>query len=90
MRARLGLQAAGQTVERREISLKNKPLEMLQASAQGMVPVMVLANGTVLEGPSCPSYASSRIPIPGGLRPRHGASWRNGYKTLKPQRHLRG
>ncbi len=49
MRARLALQAAGQAVEHREISLKNKPLEMLQASPKGTVPVMVLANGDVLE-----------------------------------------
>ena len=49
MRARLALQAAGQAVEHREIALKNKPAEMLRASPKGTVPVLVLADGTVLE-----------------------------------------
>jgi len=49
MRARLALQAAGQVVEHREIALKNKPSEMLRASPKGTVPVLVLADGTVLE-----------------------------------------
>jgi glutathione S-transferase len=49
MRARLALQAAGQDVEHREIALKSKPAEMLRASPKGTVPVLVLANGTVLE-----------------------------------------
>ena len=49
MRARLALQAAGQAVEHREIALKNKPTEMLRASPKGTVPVLVLADGTVLD-----------------------------------------
>jgi glutathione S-transferase len=49
MRARLALQEAGQAVEHREIALKNKPTEMLSASTKGTVPVLVLADGTVLE-----------------------------------------
>ena len=49
MRARLALQSAGQAVEHREIALKNKPAEMLCASPKGTVPVLVLADGTVLE-----------------------------------------
>jgi glutathione S-transferase len=49
MRARLALQSAGQAVEHREIALKNKPAEMLRASPKGTVPVLVLADGTVLE-----------------------------------------
>jgi len=49
MRARLALQAASQAVEQREIALKNKPAEMLLASPKGTVPVLVLADGTVLE-----------------------------------------
>ena len=49
MRARLALQAAGQAVEHREIALKNKPAEMLRASPKGTVPVLVLADGTVLD-----------------------------------------
>jgi glutathione S-transferase len=49
IRARLALQAAGQAVEHREITLKNKPAEMLRASPKGTVPVLVLADGTVLD-----------------------------------------
>ena len=49
MRARLALQAAAQAVEHREIALKSKPAEMLRASPKGTVPVLVLADGTVLE-----------------------------------------
>jgi glutathione S-transferase len=49
MRARLALQVAGQDVEHREIALKNKPAEMLRASPKGTVPVLVLADGSVLE-----------------------------------------
>lgn len=49
MRARLALQVAGQDVEHREIALKNKPAEMLRASPKGTVPVLVLADGTVLD-----------------------------------------
>ena len=49
MRARLALQAAAQTVEHREIALKNKPADMLRVSPKGTVPVLVLADGAVLE-----------------------------------------
>ena len=49
IRARLALQAAGQAVEHREITLKNKPAEMLRASPKGTVPVLVLADGSVLD-----------------------------------------
>ena len=49
MRARLALQAAGQAVQHREIALKSKPAEMLRASPKGTVPVLVLADGSVLE-----------------------------------------
>lgn len=49
MRARLALVASGQRCELREVVLKNKPAEMLAASPKGTVPVMVLADGTVLE-----------------------------------------
>lgn len=49
MRARLALQASAVDVELREILLKDKPAALLQASAKGTVPVLVLADGTVLE-----------------------------------------
>ena len=49
MRARLALQVAGVTVELRDITLKDKPAELLQASPKGTVPVLVLPNGAVLD-----------------------------------------
>ena len=49
MRARLALQAAGLAVEMREILLKDKPPEMLLASAKGTVPVLVLPGGRVID-----------------------------------------
>ena len=49
MRARLALQAAGASIEMREIILKAKPDEMLLASPKGTVPVLVLPDGTVIE-----------------------------------------
>jgi glutathione S-transferase len=49
MRARMALSYAGIPVETREISLKDKPAHMLQVSAKGTVPVLVLANGQVID-----------------------------------------
>ncbi len=49
MRARLAVQAAGVEVELREITLKAKPAELLQASPKGTVPVLVLPDGRVIE-----------------------------------------
>lgn len=49
MRARLALAASGVKVEHREITLKNKPAEMLDASPKGTVPVLVLPGGEVID-----------------------------------------
>lgn len=49
MRARLALDVSGVAVEHREILLKDKPAAMLEASPKGTVPVLVLADGRVLE-----------------------------------------
>jgi glutathione S-transferase len=49
MRARLGLLFAGLKVELREITLKNKPAQMLAISPKGTVPVLQLVDGTVIE-----------------------------------------
>ncbi|MEB3208212.1 MAG: DUF952 domain-containing protein [Synechococcus sp.] len=53
IRARLALAAAGlqpgQDLELREVSLKAKPPELLEASAKGTVPVLVLPDGRVLD-----------------------------------------
>ena len=49
MRARLGLMFAELPLELREITLKNKPDQMLAISPKGTVPVLQLADGTVIE-----------------------------------------
>lgn len=49
MRARLAIQVSGISVELREIELRNKPAEMLTASPKGTVPVLVMADRTVLD-----------------------------------------
>lgn len=49
MRARLALAVSAQNCELREIVLRNKPAEMLQASPKGTVPVLVLPDGQVIE-----------------------------------------
>lgn len=49
MRARMALYAAQIEVELREVVLRDKPQDMLEASPKGSVPVMILENGEVLE-----------------------------------------
>ena len=49
MRARMALQYSGVRVFLREIELKNKPQQMLQCSAKGTVPVLVLTDGTIID-----------------------------------------
>ncbi|MGP4863973.1 glutathione S-transferase [Psychrobacter sp. T6-5] len=49
MRARLGILFAELSVELREITLKNKPEQMLAISPKGTVPVLQLADGPVIE-----------------------------------------
>lgn len=49
MRARLAFKACGINVELREITLRNKPQEMLALSPKGTVPVLQLADGTVID-----------------------------------------
>lgn len=49
MRARLAIAYSKQSVQLREIILKEKPVEMLQLSAKGTVPVLLINNGEVLD-----------------------------------------
>lgn len=49
MRARMALLHAGVGYEAHEVSLRDKPPEMLTLSPKGTVPVLALANGEVLE-----------------------------------------
>ncbi len=49
IRARMALAAADLEVEVREVSLKNKPDALLQASPKGTVPVLALTSGAVVD-----------------------------------------
>lgn len=49
MRARLAIAVSGQVCALREVVLRNKPVEMLDASPKATVPVLVLTSGDVLE-----------------------------------------
>ena len=49
IRARLGLYLAEQHVELRDISLKNKPQQMLQVTPKGTVPLLVFSNGDYID-----------------------------------------
>ena len=49
MRARLALLVSGQRCVLREVALANKPAALLETSPKGTVPVLVLADGEVLE-----------------------------------------
>lgn len=49
IRSRLALAYSAQCIELREVTLKNKPIELIQASAKGTVPVLVLEGHTVLD-----------------------------------------
>ena len=49
MRARMALLASEVAYEHREIVLRDKPAAMLAASPKGSVPVLVLANGDVID-----------------------------------------
>lgn len=49
MRARLALSISGQVCELREVVLRDKPQEMLEASPKGTVPVLIEVNGSMLE-----------------------------------------
>jgi glutathione S-transferase len=45
----LALIAARMNVQVREVNLSNKPSELLEASPKGTVPVLILANDTVID-----------------------------------------
>ena len=49
MRARMAIKYSDIPVELREVDLKDKPSELLEASQKGTIPVLVLPNGKVLE-----------------------------------------
>ena len=49
MRARLALLAAGERCELREVVLRDKPAELVAVSPKATVPVLVTADGTVID-----------------------------------------
>ncbi|NOQ14568.1 MAG: glutathione S-transferase [Methyloprofundus sp.] len=49
MRARMALKMSGCAVHLREVVLRDKPQALLECSAKGTVPVLVLADGTVID-----------------------------------------
>ncbi len=49
MRARLALLVSNVPYQLREVTLKNKPLDMLAASPKGTVPVLALGSGQVID-----------------------------------------
>ncbi|MEQ1540359.1 MAG: glutathione S-transferase [Sphingorhabdus sp.] len=49
MRARLAIAVSGVQVELREVVLRDKPTELIEASAKATVPVLVLPNGVVID-----------------------------------------
>ena len=49
IRARMALYYAGVELELREVLLRDKPPSMLEASAKGTVPVMLLPDGSVID-----------------------------------------
>jgi len=49
MRGRMALYTSQLNYEHREVSLRDKPVEMLEASPKGTVPVFIRKNGTVIE-----------------------------------------
>ena len=49
IRARLALAVAAAPYQLHEVALRNKPAQLLQASPKGTVPVLVQADGTVIE-----------------------------------------
>ena len=49
MRARMAIVYAGIEVGLREVALKDKPADMLEASSKGTVPVLIETNGRVID-----------------------------------------
>jgi len=49
MRARLALTASEQVCELREVVLRDKPVELLEASPKGTVPVLIDTDGNVID-----------------------------------------
>ncbi len=74
IRARLALAYAGLTCELREIKLRDKPQAMLDASPKATVPVLVLADGKVIDQSlDVMLHALAARDADGWLQPTEGA-----------------
>ncbi len=49
MRARMSIIRSGFQVEHREVHLRDRPIQMMEISPKGTVPVLLLVDGTVIE-----------------------------------------
>ena len=49
MRARMSIVRSGFEVEHREVFLRDRPIQMMEISPKGTVPVLLLEDGTVIE-----------------------------------------
>ena len=72
MRARLALAVSGQTCELREVVLRDKPPELLVASAKGTVPVLVLPEGVIDESLDIMRWSLARHDPERWLTPEQG------------------
>src|ERR1044071_9589614 len=73
IRARLALDATAQPCELREVALRDKPLEMVNASAKATVPVLIDEQGTVIdESLDIMLWTLRRHDPESGLRPGRG------------------
>lgn len=76
MRARLALIVSGQRCELREVVLRDKPAALIAASHKATVPVLVLADGTVIEQSlDIMRWALRRSDPMGWLREDDGTEW---------------
>ncbi len=74
MRARLALAASGQQVELREVVLRDKPPELVRVSPKATVPVLLLADGAVVdESLEIMLWALGRHDPEGWLTPQSGS-----------------
>ena len=48
MRARMSIVRSGFEVEHREVFLRDRPIQMMEISPKGTVPVLLLEDGTVI------------------------------------------
>lgn len=76
MRARLAIASAGIEVELREIVLRDKPQEMLEASPKGTVPVLITETGVIEESRDIMDWALAQNDPEGLLdMPEAGDDW---------------